>query len=136
MAYDLPFLGKGERDAQNLHPRYDESPWDAPVPVARQPLIPSTPPPLATGSSAYMAWLAADQAAKNIQLPPSATPPRESTMAERIEEFERACSPYGEERRTFTSQEPAARLRGQRLLKDSLLDYPQRGNGGLLQQDR
>ena len=106
MAYDLPFLGKGERDAQNLHPRYDESPWDAPVPVARQPLIPSTPPPLVTGSSAYMAWLAADQAAKNIQLPPSATPPRESTMVERIEEFERAGSPYGEERRTFTSQEP------------------------------
>jgi len=106
MAYTLPFLGKGEREAQKLHPRYDESPWDAPVPVARQPLIPSTPPPLATGNRAYMAWLAADQAEKNIQLPPSATPPRESTMADRIEEFERAGSPYGEERRTFTSQEP------------------------------
>ncbi len=45
MAYDLPFLGKGERDAQNLHPRYDAQ-TDPMFAVDRQPLISPTPPSL------------------------------------------------------------------------------------------
>ena len=45
MAYDLPF-DNTLKQTQKLRARYDESPWDAPVPVARQPLIPPTPPPL------------------------------------------------------------------------------------------
>ena len=112
MSYDLPFLSGSEKKTQKLRPRTEEEldPWGATTipraPRVRELDIPSTPPPLATGNRAYTAWLAADQAEKNIQLPPSATPPRESTMADRISEFERADSPYGGERRTFTSQEP------------------------------
>ena len=112
MAHDLPFLSSAQLKAANLRPRTEEEldPWDDPAVSPWQPrttpIIPSEPPPLANGSRAYTTWLAADQAAKNIQLPPSETPPRELTMAERIEEFERAGSPYGEERRTFISQEP------------------------------
>ena len=112
MSYDLPFLSGSEKKPQKLRPRTEEEldPWGATTipraPRVRELDIPSTPPPLATGNRAYTAWLAADQAEKNIQLPPSATPPRESTMADRISEFERADSPYGGERRTFTSQEP------------------------------
>ena len=61
MAYTLPFLGKGEREAQKLHPRYRTQ-----TPPASQPLIPSTPPPL--GGSVYESWLAADQAQKDVHL--------------------------------------------------------------------
>ena len=115
MAYPLPFLGKGEREAQKLHPRYRTQ-----TPPASQPLIPSTPPPL--GGSVYESWLAEDRAQKDVQLDliPGRTQPqaydaqtdpmfavdRPRTMADRIREYERADSPYGDERRTFVSQEP------------------------------
>jgi len=109
MAYDLPFLSSAQRRAANLRPRTEEEldPWGATtVPRAPRVLGPDVPTP--QPNVVFDAWLRQHQA-ENQPIIPAQAPviPADMMMADRISEFERTDSPYGDERRTFSSQAPA-----------------------------
>ena len=109
MAYDLPFLSSAQRRAANLRPRTEEEldPWGATtVPRAPRVLGPDVPTP--QPNVVFDAWLRQHQAETQPIIPAQAPViPADMMMADRISEFERTDSPYGDERRTFSSQAPA-----------------------------
>ena len=114
MAFDLPFENRSIREARKklTWPRTEEEldPWGATTvpraPRVWEPDIPSSAPPAATGSRAYTTWLSEHERQNQPIVSALAPPSPKISMADRIDEFERTSSPYGDERRTFRSQEP------------------------------